>query len=105
MKIEGQSEQFICADGKFFALYDYDQEGKPLYRQIELYMPAAEGVYNEPLDATRARFLEALETGKDWRWAIGSTGGQLTARYQVRESDGELVSLLALKGGMKIKGQ
>lgn len=103
MKIEGQSEQFICADGKFFAMYDYDQQGKALYRQIELYMPGDTGTYNEPLDVTRARKLAALETGKDFRWAIGSKGGQLTARYQVRESDGELVSLLSLNGGMKAK--
>jgi hypothetical protein len=101
MKIEGQTENYICADGKFFTLYDYDEKGAALYRQIECYLPAAEGTYGEPLAVTMQRKLDAFEQGKDWRWAIGSTGSLLTARYQVRESDGELVSLLTLSGGMK----
>lgn len=101
MKIEGMSEQYLSAGGKFFVQYDFDEKCKPLYRQIELYLPSAEGTYGEPIEVTMKKWLDQLEDGsRDWKWAIGSTGGQLTARYQVRESDGELVSLLALKGGM-----
>lgn len=100
MKIQYQTAQFICADGKFFVQYDFDKQGKALYRQIEYYMFKEDC---EPKGSKREWMEKAMrefEDGKDFRWAIGSTGGLLTARYQVRESDGELVSLLALNGGM-----
>lgn len=100
MVIDGRSEQFLCAGGKFFVMYDYDTDSKPMYRQIECYLPASTGCHNEPIEATMARRLAEFEAGKDFRWAIGSTGSLLTARYKVRESDGELVSLLALNGGI-----
>ena len=101
MKIQGQSESYICADGKFFVVFDYNEAGQARYRQIESYLPADTGCYGEPLEVTMQKRLDAFEQGKDWRWAIGATGGQLTARYQIRESDGELVSELSLSGGMK----
>ena len=101
MVIQGKTENYICADGKFFVIFDYNDQGQPRYRQIESYLPAAPGTYGEPIEETMRKRLDAFEAGKDWRWAIGSTGGQLTARYQIRESDGELVSELSLSGGMK----
>ena len=101
MVIQGKSESYLCADGKFFVVFDYNEDGQARYRQIERYLPAATGCYGEPVETTMQRWLEQLEQGLEWRWAIGSTGGQLTARYQVSESDGELVSELSLSGGMK----
>lgn len=101
MKIMGQNESYICADGKFFVIFDYNEKGQARYRQIEHYLPAGTSCYGEPLEVTMERRLKEFEEGKEWRWAIGSTGGQLTARYQIRESDGELVSELSLAGGMK----
>lgn len=103
MKKQGALGHFICADGKFFKFVNVDQEdSQNVYRQIELYMPATEGCYREPLGLTRDRFLLDLHTGvRPVKWAVGSTGGQLTARYKIRESDGELVSILALSGGIK----
>lgn len=101
MVIQGRTESYLCADGKFFVIFDYNDQGQPRYRQIESYLPAAPGTYREPIEETMRKRLDAFEQGKDWRWAIGSTGGQLTARYQIRESDGELVSELSLSGGMK----
>ena len=101
MVIMGRSENYLCADGKFFVMFDFNESGQARYRQIESYLPASTGCYGEPLEETMRKRLDAFEQGKDWRWAIGSTGGQLTARYQIRESDGELVSELALSGGMK----
>lgn len=101
MVIMGRTESYICADGKFFVVFDYNDQGQARYRQIESYLPASTGCYGEPIEETMRKRLDAFEQGKDWRWAIGSTGGQLTARYQIRESDGELVSELSLSGGMK----
>ena len=101
MVIQGKTENNICADGKFIVIFVNNDQGQPRYRQIESYLPAAEGAYGEPIEETMRKRLDAFEAGKDWRWAIGSTGGQLTARYQIRESDGELVSELSLSGGMK----
>lgn len=105
MKVMGQKNDYICADGKFFVGIDCDEEGNVTYRQIELYLPAGEGVYGEPTVVTMQKWLDQLDAEiKKYRWAIGGTGGQLTARYQIRESDGELVSLLALAGGMTKAG-
>lgn len=101
MVIMGRSESYLCADGKFFVMFDHDENGQARYRQIELYLPASTGCYKEPLETTMERRLNELEAGKDWRWAIGATGGLLTARYRIRESDGELMSELSLNGGMK----
>lgn len=101
MVIMGKTENYLCADGKFFVIFDYNEKGEPRYRQIESYLPGDVSTYKEPLEVTMEKRLKAFEEGKDWRWAIGSTGSQLTARYQVRESDGELVSELSLSGGMK----
>lgn len=101
MKIQGCTEDFICADGKFFVVAGLVDGGVRRFRQIELFLPAAPGTLGVPLDVTMALWLSLLQEGvKKYRWAIGSTGGQLTARYQIR-SDGELVSELALNGGMK----
>lgn len=101
MVIQGQTENFMCADGKFFVMYDYDEKGNAMYRQIERYLPGAPGTLGEPIEKTMARYLEELEGGRDYRWAVGSTGSLLTARYQVRSEDGELVSMLSLSGGMR----
>lgn len=101
MVIQGRSETYLCADGKFFVMYDYDQDGKPMYRQIECYMFKEDCGVGGAKEELMNKRLQEFEDGKDFRWAIGSTGGQLTARYKVRESDGQLVSMLALAGGMK----
>lgn len=102
MKIESQRTDYLCADGKFFTGIACSEEGVITYRQIELYLPSATGVYGEEIEVTREKWLDQLQAEtRKWRWAIGSTGNQLTARYQIRESDGELVSLLSLNGGMQ----
>lgn len=103
MKKMGELGNFICADGKFFVTCGVDVSGAFIYRQIELYLPAAEGTFGEPIVDTMNKYLEQLNSEeRKYRWAIGSTGGLLTARYQIRESDGELLSVLALSGGMKL---
>lgn len=103
MKVQATVGEWLCADGKFFREFNIDPvDHKPIYRQVELYLPCAPGTYGEPIETTMNRWMEDLQSGKrETRWAIGSTGGQLTARYKLRESDGELVSLLALSGGMQ----
>lgn len=102
MKIQHQTAQFICADGKFFVEYEYDNaDEKPIYRQIEYYMFKEDCEVGGRKREQMEKALREFEDGKDFRWAIGSTGGQLTARYKIRESDGELMSTLALKGGMR----
>lgn len=104
MKIQGRTDDFICADGKFFAKCGSTGDEVARFRQIELFLPAAPGTLGVPIDVTMALWLSLLQEGvKKCRWAIGSTGGQLTARYQIR-ADGELVSELALNGGMKQRG-
>jgi hypothetical protein len=100
MIIQGKSEQFICADGKFFALYDFDDQGRGLYRQIESYMHKEDCGPGGLKEAEMNKRMAEWEAGKDFRWGIGSTGTLLTARYRIREEDGELVSLLSLNGGM-----
>lgn len=103
MKIQGQKGPAICADGKFFVSISAPSETDVIYRQIELYMPGTNGTFGEEIVVTMEKWLERLAADElNYRWAIGSTGGQLTARYKIRESDGELVSLLALEGGMKV---
>lgn len=99
MVIQGRSEQFLCADGKFFVMYDYNEAGKPLYRQIENYMYKEDCGPGGIKEAEMNKRMKEWEEGKDFRWAIGSTGTQLTARYVIREEDGQLVSLLSLKTG------
>ena len=102
MKVQGKTEDYICADGKFFTGISCDEEGVVTYRQIELYLPSATGTYGEEIEVTMNKWLQDLQKEvRQWRWAIGSTGGQLTARYRIRESDGELLSVLALSGGMQ----
>lgn len=103
MKKMGELGSFICADGKFFVACGSDVSSKLIYRQIELYLPADTGTLGEPIVDTMNRYLlELRNEDRSYRWAIGSTGGLLTARYQIRESDGELLSVLALSGGMKL---
>lgn len=102
MKIQGRTDSVICADGKFFTRLVSIPGESEVYRQIELYLPSAEGTYGELTVATMERWLKKLENGDmTCKWAVGSTGGQLTARYQIRPSDGELISQLSLSGGMK----
>lgn len=102
MKVQGQNEVAMCADGKFFVKNGVNEKGDDVWRQIELYLPCAEGTFGESIVATMERWLKELEEcERDFKWAVGSTGGQLTARYEIRASDGELVSQLALNGGMK----
>lgn len=100
MKIQARTNDFLVADGKFFTGIDCSEEGVVTYRQIECYMfkeDCEDGAAKQPLMMKR---LQDFENGKEFRWAIGSTGNQLTARYQIRESDGELMSMLALNGGI-----
>lgn len=101
MVIQGKTEQFICADGKFFVMYDFDEEGRALYRQIESYMHKEDCGPEGSKEKEMMARMEAWEAGKDFRWALGSTGSLLTARYRIREEDGQLVSLLSLSGGMR----
>lgn len=102
MKVQATKGDYICADGKFFKAIGADSQGKELYRQIELYLPAAPGTYGVPIVDTMNTWMEELASGeRQFKWAIGSTGGSLTARYQIRSEDGELMSVLALTGGMK----
>lgn len=100
MKIMQRVGRFLCADGKFFVVVA-TEGNEEVYRQIELYLPGSTGCYGEPLEVTATRYLQLLDSQqRPYKWAIGSTGGQMTARWRVR-ADGELVSELSLKGGMK----
>ena len=101
MIIQGKTEQFLCADGKFFAMYDFDTDGQPMYRQIESYMYKEDCGPGASKEKEMMARMEAWEAGKDFRWALGSTGILLTARYKIREEDGQLVSLISLNGGMR----
>jgi len=102
MKKLGALGAFVCADGKFFVKNGVNAVlNVTSYRQIELYLPGSEGCMGEPLQTTMDKWLLELHTGeRAYKWAVGSTGGQLTARYVFRE-DGELISVLAMTGGIK----
>lgn len=102
MIIEERTANFAASEGKFFQVVERTEEGVETFRQLECYMPAAVSTYKEPLEATRSRFLAELESGaRVKKWGMGATGKPLTARYRIRESDGELMSVLALEGGLK----
>ena len=50
--------------------------------------------------------MEELERGERVpRCGTGTTGKPLTARYRIRAMDGQLVSVLALSGGLKKQAQ
>lgn len=105
MIIEAFTENFATSGGKFFKVVERDEQGVETFRQLECYSPSAVGTLGEPLETTQARYLTEFEAGtRDAKWALGTTGKPLTARYRIRESDGELVSVLALNGGMKKPG-
>lgn len=100
MKVMTQSVNFVVCDGKFFKKVGEDEKLGTMYRQVELYLPASTGCFKEELIVTAERWLDELEKGRRTpRWAIGSTGSLMTARYAFRQ-DGELVSKLSLEGGM-----
>ena len=102
MQIEQISENHISSEGKFFKVVDVDDQGVKTYRQLELYLPGDVGTYKEPLEATRSRWMQELESGERvCKFGTGTTGKPLTARYRIRAMDGELVSVLALSGGIK----
>jgi hypothetical protein len=102
MIIEERTANFAACEGKFFQVVERSEEGVETFRQLECYMPAAVSTYKEPLEATRSRFLAELERGaRAKKWGLGATGKPLTARYRIRESDGQLMSVLALEGGLK----
>lgn len=102
MIIEERGVNFAVSDGKFFKVVDRDEAGVETFRQLECYLPSAVGTLGEPLNTTRTRYLTQFEKGeREAKWALGTTGKPLTARYRIRESDGQLVSVLALEGGMK----
>ena len=106
MQIEQKSENFISSEGKFFKAVEEDSNGVKTYRQLELYLPGDVGTYREPLEVTRTRWLEELERGERVpRFGTGTTGKPLTARYRIRAMDGQLVSVLALSGGLKKAAQ
>lgn len=105
MIVDVFSANFAVSGGKFFKVISRDENGVETYRQLECYLPGAVGTLGDPIEKTQDRYLAEFEAGtREAKWALGTTGKPLTARYRIRESDGELVSVLALEGGMKKKG-
>ena len=106
MIIEERTANFAACEGKFFQVVERSEEGVETFRQLECYMPASVSTYHEPLAVTRGRWLDELERGERVpRFGTGTTGKPLTARYRIRAMDGQLVSVLALSGGLKKQAQ